>query len=130
MDEVLQKLYKRLKAQDYAVNAADGQQWLESQIPQPQEQAEWLRAGETILIALLAEHKPLAHSIYAKLWSWPETAEAEVMPLAFSSNPGPVGYSTGYTLVDPKTDQTVLVIAKEGESRDEAIKRVRTHFGL
>lgn len=45
------------------------------------------------------------------------------------SNPGSVGADTGYEFVN-KQGKKIRVIAKEGESREEAIKRVRANHGL
>lgn len=47
-----------------------------------------------------------------------------------TSNPGPVGRDTGYRFADPKTNQTIGVIARDGESKAEAIRRVRKNHGL
>jgi hypothetical protein len=41
-----------------------------------------------------------------------------------SSNPGPVGIDTGYVFKSPTTGDMIRVIAKVGESRDDAIRRV------
>jgi hypothetical protein len=55
---------------------------------------------------------------------------AEPIVVAEKSNPGPVGQDTGYSFEDPKTGQTIEVIAEVGENHDEAIKRVREAHGL
>jgi hypothetical protein len=47
-----------------------------------------------------------------------------------SSNPGPVGADTGFEFEDPKTKQKIRVVAKEGESREDAINRVKAAHGL
>jgi hypothetical protein len=46
------------------------------------------------------------------------------------SNPGPVGQDTGYVFKDPKTGETIRVVAQVGESREDAIARVRERHGL
>lgn len=48
--------------------------------------------------------------------------------VAYLSNPGPVGQDTGYEFTSK--GQTIRVIAKKGESRSAAIKRVRARHGL
>lgn len=45
------------------------------------------------------------------------------------SNPGSVGADTGYEFINKK-GQKIRVIAKEGESREDAIKRVRANHGM
>lgn len=43
-------------------------------------------------------------------------------------NPGP-GTDTGFRFRDQRTGATIPVIAKRGESREDAIARVRSHHG-
>lgn len=47
-----------------------------------------------------------------------------------TSNPGPHGSDTGYEFVSPKTGGKIRVMRKETESREEAIKRVKSNHGL
>lgn len=54
----------------------------------------------------------------------------EGAPIIETSNPGPQGEDTGYEFTDPKTNQTIRVMAKRGESHEEAITRVRQAHGL
>lgn len=56
--------------------------------------------------------------------------EAEPMIVAEASNPGPVGMDTGYSFVSPSSGQRVRVIAHDGESRESAIRKVRSRHGL
>jgi len=54
----------------------------------------------------------------------------EKIVYAEQSNPGRIGEDTGYVFESPKTGDLVRVIARVGESRADAIKRVRTNHGL
>jgi hypothetical protein len=45
--------------------------------------------------------------------------------VAETSNPGPVGVDTGYTFTSCRTGEPIRVIARFGESREDAIARVR-----
>jgi len=56
--------------------------------------------------------------------------DLEPDPVVETSNPGVVGVDTGHTFKDPKTRQTVRVIARVGEDRDDAIKRVRERHNM
>jgi hypothetical protein len=52
------------------------------------------------------------------------------MATAEMSNPGTVGLDTGYEFKSPRTGGTVRVIARVGEDRSSAIRRVRAHHGV
>lgn len=53
--------------------------------------------------------------------------EAQEEPVVLeASNPGTVGYDTGYTFRSDRTGSLVRVVAKAGEPRDIAIARVRS----
>jgi len=58
-----------------------------------------------------------------------EEPKAEVV-IAETSNPGPVGEDTGHEFEDPATGAKIRVIARIGESKDDAIKRVHAHHGI
>lgn len=55
---------------------------------------------------------------------------ADAAPIIETSNPGPQGEDTGHEFIDPKTGQTIRVMAKKGEPHTEAITRVRSAHGL
>lgn len=59
---------------------------------------------------------------------------SNVIPLwevvAEKSNPGPVGFDTGYVFNDPVTGQPIRVIAEIGQSREDAITETRCNHGL
>lgn len=57
------------------------------------------------------------------------TSTEEAANVAETSNPGVAGRVVG-TFTDPKTSQEVTVLAKEGESDEDAMARVRKHHGL
>ena len=52
------------------------------------------------------------------------------MTVIESSNPGGQGYDTGYVFDSPRTKSKVRVMAKAGESREDAIARVRANHNL
>lgn len=57
------------------------------------------------------------------------TTEQQQSAVIESSNPGPEGREAG-RFTDPKTGQEVIVLAKEGESDEEAMARVKKNHGL
>jgi len=48
----------------------------------------------------------------------------------FESTAGPVGRDTGHRFRDPKTNRLIGVIALNGESKTDAVKRVRRKHGV
>jgi len=55
--------------------------------------------------------------------------ERDDMAVIESSNPGPVGHDTGFEFTG-KDGKKVRVLARAGESRSEAIKRVKARHGM
>lgn len=56
-------------------------------------------------------------------------AHSEDSPTAEESNPGPIGKVVG-KFTDPATKQEIMIIAKDGESADDAIARVAKHHKI
>lgn len=50
--------------------------------------------------------------------------------IAETSNPGPVGKDTGHVFWSPRTKTKIRVIAKQGETDADAIRRVRGNHGV